>query len=161
MSQIDPLHDSNDPAALSNGGVLATIDNRLPSVPSLNWSYGAPQKPEIINAKPTPVELLHAVRRRWPLAIGLGTLVGTVAAAMVWYFVPVRYEAFALIRVSDRPPSVLQKPSDATEAYATFKRTQVEMFGSGMVLRGCPRPSHHEALGHQGTQRRPRVVAEG
>jgi polysaccharide biosynthesis transport protein len=144
MSQIDPLHDSNDPAAMSNGGmsnggVLATIDNRLPSVPSLNWSYGAPQKPDIINAKPTPVELLHAVRRRWPLAIGLGTLVGTVAAALVWYFVPVRYEAFALIRVSDRPPSVLQKPSDATEAYATFKRTQVEMFGSGMVLRSVVR----------------------
>src|SRR5260221_6584834 len=81
----------------TTNGVLATLDNRLPSVPSAGWSFGPPHRPEILTAKPGPVELLHSVRRRLPLANGLGTLVGGIAAALVWFFVPVRYEAFALL----------------------------------------------------------------
>ena len=107
----------------TTNGVLATLDNRLPSVPSAGWSFGPPHRPEILTAKPGPVELLHSVRRRWPLAIGLGTLVGGIAAALVWFFVPVRYEAFALLRVSNKNPSILNKSGAAVEEFAIYKRT--------------------------------------
>ena len=36
------------------------------------WSYGMPTRPEILTSKANPVELLHALRRRWLLAVALG-----------------------------------------------------------------------------------------
>src|SRR4051812_19387792 len=91
----------------STNGMLAPIESRLPAIPTVGWSYGPPPKPEILKAKPNPVELMHAARRRWPLAIGLGLAVGGTAAALLWYFLPVRYEAFATLKVAERPPAVL------------------------------------------------------
>ncbi|HEX3726008.1 MAG TPA: AAA family ATPase, partial [Pirellulales bacterium] len=148
MSQVDPAYDADDFSGSGNGGgalesppggstngALTTIENQTPGVPALAWSYGPPQRPEILSAKANPIELLHAVRRRWPLAIGLGLLVGGLAAGIVAYVVPVRYEVFALLRVAGRTPSVLVKSSEAAEEFAIFKRTQVQLILSGIVLR--------------------------
>ena len=139
MSQLDPISESNElsGAEQRNGsnGALATIESHLPAVPSLGWPYGPPQRPEILTSKPNPLELYHAVRRRMPLAIGLGLLVGGLAAGLVWFFVPVRYEAFALLRVAEKPGQVLAKQGEAGTAFEIFKRTQVQLILSPMVLR--------------------------
>jgi capsular exopolysaccharide synthesis family protein len=160
MAPLDPLSDSGissqDPhensratdanaGGDSNGahgagnGTLTTIDSRLPSVPTLNWSYGPPPRPEILSAKPNPVELLHAIRRRWALALGLGLTVSLVAAGLLWFLLPVKYEAYALMKVSGKPPSVLDKVSAAAEEFAVFKRTQVQLILSNVVLNGTLR----------------------
>jgi succinoglycan biosynthesis transport protein ExoP len=165
MSPVDPVSPGGDSAeseshssshgvekngAGTNGantnGVLATIDHRLPSVPALGWSYGPPARPEILKAKPNPVELLHAVRRRWPLAIGLGITVATIAAGLLWFFLPVHYEAFALLKVSGKPPAVLERRAGATDEFAVYKRTQVQLIRSGMVLNGTLRDTKINAL---------------
>ena len=133
-------HGSDSNGAATNGsangvnGVLATLDNRVAAVPAMNWSYGPPPKPDILSAKPGPVELTHAVRRRWALSLGLGLLVGGVAAGLVAFFVPVKYEAFSLLRVSNRAPSVLAETASGIEEFAIFKRTQIQLILSGIVL---------------------------
>ncbi len=123
----------------STGGVLATLENRPPSVPSLQWAYGPPAKPEILSAKPTPTELTHAVRRRWGLALCLGLATGISVAAIVWFVMPIKYEAFSLLRVSNRAPSVLNESYTAVEEFNIFKRTQVQLIQSPLVLLGTLR----------------------
>jgi len=134
-------HETNGSPNGSTNGMLAPIDNRLPAIPTVGWSYGPPAKPEILKSKPNPVELMHAARRRWPLAIGLGLAVGGTAAALLWYFLPVRYEAFALLKVAERPPAVLDKAATAAEEFAVFKRTQVQLILSNVVLQATLRDS--------------------
>ncbi len=130
----------NGKAPVSGGsGLPAMIESRLPALPSVGWSYGPPAKPEILKAKPNPIELLHAVRRRWPLALGLATLVSTLIVGTLWYFIPVKYEAFALLKVSGKPPSVLQDSAAAVDEFAVFKRTQVQLLLSNVVLQGTLR----------------------
>lgn len=144
----DPISERGDAAESSTNGspqaaggsnLPATLKNGLSAVPSLGWPYGPPAKPEILKAKPNPVELLHAVRRRWPLAIGLGTLVATILVAGLWYFIPVRYEAFALLKVSGKPPAVLRESAGAVDEFAVFKRTQVQLLLSNVVIQGTLR----------------------
>ena len=155
MSPVDPVSSGGDSAesdshlnsnGANRGGVLATIDHHLPSVPALGWSYGPPARPEILKAKPNPVELLHAVRRRWPLAIGLGVTVATIAAGLLWFFLPVHYEAFALLKVSGKPPAVLERRAGAADEFAVYKRTQVQLIRSGLVLQGTLRDPKINAL---------------
>jgi succinoglycan biosynthesis transport protein ExoP len=145
MSSVDPQAAAGDsPGSENNGhgngessngnGVLATIDNRGQGVPALGWSYGPPARPEILSAKASPQALLHAVRRRWPLAIGLGLLVGGVAAGLLWILMPVKYEAFATLKVSGAPPAVLEKSTSGHEEFALFKRTQIQLVLSNVVL---------------------------
>src|SRR4051812_14513895 len=91
-----------------SSGALTTLNNHASPGAIYNWTNGAAARPEILSSRPNPPELVHAVRRRWPLALGLGFTVGTVAALLVWFLIPVKYEAFALLKVSGRPPSVLK-----------------------------------------------------
>jgi capsular exopolysaccharide synthesis family protein len=143
MSQLDPVSESNELSGSvgNNGtnGALATIESQLQTVPALGWSYGPPQRPDILTAKPNPLDLLHAVRRRWPLAIGTGLAAGLLAAGLVWFFVPVKYEAFAWLRVAEKPGQVLEKSNEGTEGFSIFKRTQAQLIRSGPVLRGTMR----------------------
>jgi capsular exopolysaccharide synthesis family protein len=155
MSPVDPVSSGGDSTesdsrlnsnGASTGGVLATIDHHLPSVPALGWSYGPPARPEILKSKPNPVELLHAVRRRWPLAIGLGVAVATIAAGLLWFFLPVHYEAFALLKVSGKPPAVLERRAGAADEFSVYKRTQVQLIRSGLVLNGTLRDTKINGL---------------
>jgi polysaccharide biosynthesis transport protein len=148
MSTLDPDSQAGDAPGSGNGlgnglgngvgnGALATIDSVVHQVPALSWAYGPPQRPEILKAKPNPVELIHAVRRRWPLAIGLGVTVSTLVAGLVWFFVPVKYEAFALLKVAGKPPMVLGRLTDSvTDEFSVFKRTQVDLIKSNVVMLG-------------------------
>ncbi|MBI3839644.1 MAG: AAA family ATPase [Planctomycetia bacterium] len=141
MSTLDPVSQGEDSPGSGNGnGALATIDSVVHQVPALSWAYGPPQRPEILKARPNPVELIHAVRRRWPLAIGLGVSFSSIVAGLVWFFVPVQYEAFALLRVFGKPPAVLGKLTESmTDEFTIFKRTQVDLIKSGLVMHGTLR----------------------
>lgn len=145
MASIDPgfgADDSLDKSANANGngsngnvaGVPATIDSRPSLVPTTPWNFGPPARPEILSAKPNPIELLHAVRRRWTLAIGLGVLASSIVLALLWFLIPVKYEAFALLKVAAKTPSVLDKNAGGDAEFLVFKRTQVQLILSGVVL---------------------------
>jgi capsular exopolysaccharide synthesis family protein len=148
MSQFDPASDANDLHGTNNGGpnnggattALTTIESQLPAaLPAAAWGYGLPQRPEILSAKPNPVDLMHAMRRRWPLAVGIGSAVGLIAAAIVWFVVPIKYEAYALLNVEQNREGVLDKTTQGREVFEIFKRTQAALVTSGSVLRNAIR----------------------
>ena len=78
---------------------------------------------------------VHAMRR---FLIGSGGLL-MLAGAAIWLLVPVRYEAFALLKISRKPPSVLEVHAVTDEDFAVFKRTQGQLVMSGLVLNGALR----------------------
>ncbi len=129
-----PSADSNGNSSGIGNGALTTIEKRVHSVPALAFGHGPPPRPEILSAKPNPAELLHAVRRRWTLAIGLGVLSSSIAAALAWVLIPIRYEAFALLKVSSNAPTVFAKSSSGGPDFMVFKRTQVQLILSNQVL---------------------------
>ena len=155
MAPLDPISDPGDSqhdghehgsngahtngAAASNGTLAKLSGNNLPSVSTLNWSYGPPPRPEILSSKPNPVELLHAVRRRWPLALGLGLTFGTAVAALVWFLMPVKYEAYALIKIRGNPQTVLESVHTPADEFDLFKATQEQLILQSMVLNGVLR----------------------
>ncbi len=119
----------------NGGGMLSRLGAHLPSTSTLNWNYGPPPRPEILSAKPNPVELLHAVRRRWTLALGLGLLVSGLVCGLVWYLVPVRYEAYATVKVSNERPSVFdQQHITRPDDFKIFKATQQQLVTSNLVM---------------------------
>jgi capsular exopolysaccharide synthesis family protein len=139
-SNADPYQDllgaeGKDPSNGSVTGALVPIESRVTSLPAAGYFPSTPQRPEILSAKPNPIELMHAVRRRWTLAIGLGITVGSIAAALAWLLVPVRYEAAAQLKVSNHVPAVLLRSNaSVADEFAVFKRTQVQLILSPQVL---------------------------
>jgi hypothetical protein len=140
MAQVDPHHDAdqlsgNSPSgSVSHSGLPATLESHLPALPTQGWNYGPPPRPEILTAKANPAELLHALRRRWALATGLGLATGLSVAALLWYLMPVKYEVYALLRVQGKTPSVLKGGNEGIEEFNIFKRTQVQTVISPLVL---------------------------
>ena len=83
--------------------------------------------------------------RRWLLASGLGLVLGSSLAALVLMFLPVRYEASALVKVGRTQPVVIQNVSnggvDEGASYDVFKKTQMQWVKSPFVLRGRGSPT--------------------
>ncbi len=73
--------------------------------------------------------------QRWGnVLITAGALL-LVAAALAWFLLPVRYEAFALVQMSGTQPSVLDEEERVDkEAFDRFKRTQEQLVLSNPVL---------------------------
>jgi capsular exopolysaccharide synthesis family protein len=131
----------------SGTGAMVAIPARPTQLAQPTWSMGPPAIPEILTAKPGPVELLHALRRRWMIAIGLGLLLGGLLTAMVWFFVPVRYEVVALVRVSAVRQSFFGVSAGRREAdFETYKRTQAALLKSNFVLQATLRKPEIQRL---------------
>ena len=63
-----------------------------------------------------------------------------VGAAAVWALFPVQYQAFALLRVASRPPTVLDEGRvDGRPEFEMFKATQAQLILSGFVMNGVLR----------------------
>jgi len=136
--------DTNDPSGTTRSGetALAPLGYGTAGVPDASWSYGLPMRPEILTSKASPVGLLYALRRRWILAVGLGLLLGGTLTALVWYFVPIRTEAAALLKVSRSPVSAVNEAPALAQRdldFEVFKRTTVQMIKSFYVMQATLR----------------------
>jgi capsular exopolysaccharide synthesis family protein len=82
------------------------------------------------------MNLLKALRNRWPLALGLGLVLMTAAGAVALYMAPERYTAFALLRVSSTEPELLPDSrfggGPTPERY--FENTQVALIKSRPII---------------------------
>ncbi|MBI3839643.1 MAG: hypothetical protein HY288_17110 [Planctomycetia bacterium] len=116
MSPPDPIPQTGDSL---NHGAQVTIHDPL-------------EQQAILRAK-------RRARRRWSLAIGLGLLGGAIAAGLACLLVPVHYEAFALLKISRQSPAVLNQVAVSNDEFAMFKRTQVELIRSDVVMHGTLR----------------------
>jgi hypothetical protein len=72
---------------------------------------------------------VHVSRRprKWVIAFACGLLGGGLAGGLAWLLAPVPYEAFALLKISRTPPSVLGSAEESNDEFTIFKRTQVEL----------------------------------
>lgn len=139
MATIDQSSGVTD---IANGhGSLVPLGNRFDPVPALPWPVSGSIRPDILSAKPTPVGLLHALRRRWSLALLLGLLAGGLLAGLIWMLVPVRYESWSLLRVAQFAPgsatgsSLVGLGSD----FINFKRDQQNLVTTPLVINSALR----------------------
>ena len=80
---------------------------------------------------------LHSLRRRYLLGLGLGFLLASLVALLVWMLIPVTYEAVVALRVG-RPENVSSISNNRQKMTATdfelFKQTQVDLIRSTYVI---------------------------
>lgn len=80
---------------------------------------------------------LHSLRRRYLLGLGLGFLLASLVALLVWTLIPVTYEAVVALRVG-RPENVSSVSNNRPKMTATdfelFKQTQVDLIRSTYVI---------------------------
>jgi succinoglycan biosynthesis transport protein ExoP len=93
---------------------------------------GAPQFP-------SAEDLLRGFRRCWLRAVVLGLLLAAAATAVAWFVVPPqKSQARTLLLVMQETPHVIYT-LDNRQDYQTFKRTQMAMVKSRMVLNAALR----------------------
>jgi capsular exopolysaccharide synthesis family protein len=97
----------------------------------------APALPPALSVKPNPVALLQALRTRWLLATGLGSLAATVMSVAVWFLVPVNYTARFVLFISSKPPFILKE--NPRDDFATYQRTQAALVRQPFVLNAALR----------------------
>ncbi len=105
----------------------------LPSV----WAPSGPARPPGLTAGPDVGNLWHALRRRVPLALGVGLLLAVALALLVWLVVPATVEVSAYIEVLRTPPSVFNADPRAARDFAefeVFKQTIGQVLANPFVL---------------------------
>ena len=94
-----------------------------------------PRPPALVTKPPDALELLKALRRRWPLALALGLLCGGLAAAAAWFVVPTaKYETRAMLSVSQTPPRIIFPTQEVQSDFSIYKETQLALIKSPIVL---------------------------
>ena len=101
------------------------------STSPLDFEDGAPQRPSSLL-----FSYLHALRRRWFLALSLGIIVAAVASTAVWFTNRDKFTAKFQFRVLVSPESVLFNDSRAGDRneYGIYKNTQKLYIKSDYVL---------------------------
>ena len=85
-------------------------------------------------------QCLHALRRRWLLATVLGVIVSASATAGVWFFLPPGQQTAArTFQVAAVAPTVAFDAREKSVDFETFKRGQVGLIKSRIVLNAALR----------------------
>ena len=102
--------------------------------PALPAPGNAPGAPAALTAPPNLAGLLRAIRRRWPIMLGLGLLGAAVACGLVWFVYPALYSTQALVHLATQNP---RGGSDSEADFLNFQRTQAALIRSQSVLRAA------------------------
>src|SRR3954471_24592254 len=110
-------------------------------------SNGAPTTPLAITGTPLPAgqsvlrggmdanTFLHAIRRRWVLAMGIGLVVAAVAAVGLWFGFPESSSATALFEVRQEKDSIVHDAVQrSTQDFEILKKTQLALLKSKFLL---------------------------
>ena len=126
MSTNDP----NTPAPSSHppdepsGSLAPASGGRLTGLPVSSWSSSAPQRPEILASGANASDLWNAFRRRLAQAVGSGLVLASIAAAVVWFTVPIKYQVAATLKVSNQDQRIMPRTGGQDTDFSTYKRTQ-------------------------------------
>jgi uncharacterized protein involved in exopolysaccharide biosynthesis len=93
--------------------------------------------------------LLKAFCHRWMLAVSVGLASLAVFAAAAWYFLPAKYSAYALLRISESEPAPLIPDQRGTTTLSEryFENTQVALIKSRPILLAALRQPGISELG--------------
>lgn len=106
----------------------------LAHVASPAWPAALPQGGP---AEPEAARYLRALRRRWLLVLGLGSVLAGAAAAAAWFLLAPKYTAYALVHVAAHAPKTVGLTADPTEPksdFGTYQRLQAAQLKSRYVL---------------------------
>jgi capsular exopolysaccharide synthesis family protein len=116
-------------------------------VPASGWRQNPVALPPALSSGPDLPGLLNALKRRWFLALSLGLVCATAAAAAVYLLLPPKYTAFAQIHLDSIPPYVLNNPEpEATRQFNTYQSTQAARLKSRFVLNAALKRDDVRAL---------------
>lgn len=84
---------------------------------------------------------LHSLRRRWMLALCMGTVTGALTAIGLWVYFPESSSAEALFQVYSQRPTLVFKDAMPNESkdFSILQRTQVALIKSYFVLQAAVR----------------------
>ncbi len=134
MSLPEPSH--NVPRSMIRGGV--------PSAPlGAEWITAPAIGDDRQSGGMDATSYLHALRRRWLVAVTVGTLFALAAAAAVWFLYLPEYTAEYYLKVSETEQRVLGETAGPTGKFDTYKRTQQATMKDPDVLEAALRPVAH------------------
>ncbi len=88
---------------------------------------------DTLQGPPRPVDVLHALRRRWLWVVVLGTILPAIAMFVADRKIPVEYTAAAWLRVSLQRPKVVFETRD-DDPLLRQRQTQATLITSNLVL---------------------------
>ncbi len=94
-------------------------------------------QPPVSAGNPEAMVFVHAFRRHWLMALGIGLLCAAIAGPAVWFGVGAKYVASSYLRVSMQEKSIaFENGSQAVnkEAFEIYKSTQQQLVLSRFVL---------------------------
>ena len=127
----------------------AAVVGRIGGAPILPGRAGQHRPPGLAGS-PDFGLLLKALRRRWLLALGLGLTLAAVVGAASWFLLAPKYTAFAQVRVSAVPDTLLPAPpggGDTRIEFPMFLKDQANRLKSRFVLNAALNSDEVRALG--------------
>jgi len=112
----------------------------VPARPSMRdlhsaWRNTPPALPPGLAGGPDLPSLVKALRRRWMVALSIGLVAATGAAAAVYFLMSPKYTAFSQVHVSSNIPTIMRDAADAGRGqFNTYRKTQAARMKSRFVL---------------------------
>ncbi len=130
--QFDPVNDGSAEPQSNHHSLMVREHEMNGLSPYLASPYGGSyfdNAPGGLNTS----QLMHALRRRWLLAMIVGLLVGAPLAAALWLITPENYEVVAWLRVGD-PQRLNDSNSIRGPEYDQYRKTQAAQIRAPIVL---------------------------
>jgi polysaccharide biosynthesis transport protein len=93
---------------------------------------------------------LHSFRRKWLWGCLIGLVLAPLTAGLLWFLVPVRYQAEGLVRVSmserEILPDLIGRQAPNQQEFESFRETQVDLIKSPFILQSVLRKDDIRAL---------------
>ncbi len=116
------------------GDALMVQGNGAPTTP-LAIAGPAPASQDVLRGGMDAGTFLHAMRRRWLLAVCMGLVVSGTAAIALWFLFPESSSATALFEVRNEQQSIIHDASrHTTQDFEILKKTQLALLKSKFVL---------------------------
>jgi len=100
----------------------------------------------------TPGMMSRAIVRRWPQALGLGLILGALAATAVWMARPDKYTSYAFLRVAPKEYKVLNETVTERDNEYTYTKTQLAIVKTRGIIKS--------ALAEQGVRQLPLLAKQ-
>jgi capsular exopolysaccharide synthesis family protein len=113
------------------------MENNLPPSNELPVSVSkgpALHRHEETAPAPNLLAMLHALRRRWFMALSLGLLTAAAVAAAAWFGLPIRYTVSCLLHLSAAEPRVLATTEGGGVDFNIYQKTQATLVRNRRVL---------------------------
>jgi capsular exopolysaccharide synthesis family protein len=140
MHRDDPSHTPEPHHALvgephHTGDALMVQSNGAPSQALAITGSPPPSTQNVLRGGMDANTFLHALRRRWILALGMGSVIGAGLAVALWMLFPESSSATAFFEVRIKQDSIVHDATQqSTQDFEILKKTQLAMLKTKFLL---------------------------